>query len=242
MRFSRRLTPFKAISFDLDDTLYSNHPIMITTAHAMVSYFQKELPTLLDQPTDIQTEYNVKFWSAYKQKAIQFNPELAHDVTALRVESYYLGFIDLGIAKVQARKAAEKALAHFDYHRSNFTVPNNIHTLLAALAEKYPLIAISNGNVNTQSINIAQYFSATYHAGGQYKQKPHTGMFSAALKQLNVQANELLHVGDCGKADILGGKLAGCQTAWVSSFNVGKPLSVLPTIALSDVTELHQLL
>lgn len=242
MKFYRRLTPFKAISFDLDDTLYSNHPIMKITALEMEAYFQKELPRLLKNSPDIQTVYDIKFWSPYKQKVIRFNPDLKHDVTALRVESYTLGLIDLGIAKVQARKIAKKALAHFDYHRSNFTVPEHIHSLLSALAKQYPLIAISNGNVNTQAINIEKYFSATYHAGGQYQQKPATDMFTSALKHLNIHANELLHIGDCGKADIVGGKLAGCQTAWVSSFTVGKPLSVLPTIELSDVTELHQLL
>jgi len=242
MKFYRRLTPVKAISFDLDDTLYSNYPIMKTTAIAMVDYFYHELPQLLEHSTDIGVEYNMKFWSTYKQQAIQFNPELRHDVTALRVETYYLGFIDLGIAKTQARKAAEKALAHFDYHRSNFTVPDNIHRLLSALGKKYPLIAISNGNVNTETINLKQYFSGVYHAGGKYKQKPCSDMFDSALKQLNINANELLHVGDCGKADILGGMLAGCQTAWVSSFDVGKPLTILPTLELSDVTDLHRLL
>jgi len=242
MKFSRRLTPFKAISFDLDDTLYSNHPVMQTTAREMEAYFKKELPTLLESSNDIKTVYDINFWSPYKQKVLNVKPDLIHDVTVLRVESYTLGLIELGITEVLAHKTAAKAAAHFDYHRSNFTVPENIHTLLSALAKKYPLIAISNGNVNTQSINIEQYFSATYHAGGQYKQKPATDMFTRALEHLNINANELLHVGDCGKADILGGKIAGCQTAWVSSFNIGKPLSVLPTIELSDVVELHKLL
>lgn len=247
MKFYRRLAPFKAISFDLDDTLYSNHPIMQVTGSAMVAYFQKELPKLLENTTDIQTEYDINFWSPYKNKAIAFNAELTHDVSALRIESYYLGLIDLGIAKKQARQAAEKALAHFDFHRSNFSVPNNIHNLLSVLAKKWPLIAISNGNVNTHTIELNQYFSAVYHAGGQSsgkqnRQKPCSDMFDHACNHLNIHPSELLHIGDCGKADILGGILAGCQTAWVSSFNVGKPLSILPHLELSDVEELHQFL
>ena len=247
MKFNRRLAPFKAISFDLDDTLYSNSPIMVTTSNAMVAYFNKELPLLLKDSTDIAAEYDIDFWAKYKQKALSFTPELKHDVTALRVENYYLGMIDLGIAKAQARQAAQKALDHFNYHRSNFTVPDNIHRLLSALAKKWPLIAISNGNVNTHAINLNQYFSAVYHAGGQTsgklnKHKPCPDMFNSACKQLKIEPSELLHVGDCGKADILGGIVAGCQTAWVSSYNVGQPLSVLPHIELSDVEQLHQLL
>ena len=40
MRFYRRLHPFHAISFDLDDTLYSNHPIMLATDTKMIKYFK----------------------------------------------------------------------------------------------------------------------------------------------------------------------------------------------------------
>jgi putative hydrolase of the HAD superfamily len=247
MKFYRRLAPFKAISFDLDDTLYSNHPIMMSTSSAMLAYFQKELPLLLNDSTDIQIEYNIEFWSVYKEKALNSNPELKHDVGTLRNESYYLGMIDLGLSKTHAREAAQKAMDHFNFHRSNFTVPDNIHRLLSELAKKWPLIAISNGNVNTRTINLNQYFSGTYHAGEYFsgklnKHKPCPDMFNHACSQLDIQPSELLHVGDCGKADILGGILAGCQTAWVSSYDVGKPLSILPNIELSDVEELHQLL
>lgn len=247
MKFYRRLAPFKAISFDLDDTLYSNHPIMITTGEAMVAYFQKELPELLESSKDIQAAYDISFWSAYKNKVLAYTPDLIHDVTTLRVETYYLGMIDLGIAKTQARQAAQKALAHFDFHRSNFKVPKNIHQLLTSLAKKWPLIAISNGNVNTQAIELNQYFEAVFHAGTQtsgklLKQKPSTDMFESALEHLKIPASELLHIGDCGKADILGGTLAGCQTAWVSNFTVGKPLSILPNVELTDVEDLYQFL
>lgn len=246
MKFYRRLAPFKAISFDLDDTLYSNHPIMMSTSSAMLAYFQKEFPLLLGS-SDIQAVYDIEFWSVYKQQALDLNPELKHDVGSLRSESYYLGMIDLGISKTKSREAVHHAIKHFDFHRSNFTVPDNIHNLLAALAKKWPLIAITNGNVNTHTIDINQYFSAVYYSGGESmgklnKHKPCPDMFNHACDHLSIKPSELLHVGDCGKADILGGILAGCQTAWVSSYDVGQPLSILPNIELSDVEELHQLL
>ncbi|WP_426369527.1 hypothetical protein [Pseudocolwellia sp. HL-MZ7] len=69
MKVYRRLAPFKAISFDLDDTLYSNHPIMVTTSDAMLAYFKKEMPALLDNSTDIQVEYDIEFWAEYKEKS-----------------------------------------------------------------------------------------------------------------------------------------------------------------------------
>lgn len=247
MKFYRRLTPFKAISFDLDDTLYSNRPIMVATSAAMLAYFKKELSLLLKNKTDIPLDYDIKFWSVYRNKALSISPDLKHDVGRLRYESYFLGMVDLGLPEAEAKHEAAKAMAHFDFHRSNFTVPDNIHNLLADLAAKWPLIAITNGNVNTHTININKYFSAVYHSGGESmgklnKHKPCPDMFDSACAQLAIKPSELLHVGDCGKSDILGAVLAGCQTAWVSSYDVGHPLSILPNVELTDVEKLRQLL
>ena len=243
MKFYRRLAPFKAISFDLDDTLYSNFPVMMATDLEMAAYFAKILPEYIENTLSHKScIYDFRFWTPYKNKALSLNKQLIHDVAELRVESYYTGLIDLGLCENKARSIAKEALAHFDIHRSNFEVPQHIHTLLARLAKKWPLVAISNGNVNTHLIGLKQYFSFVYHAGPNYKQKPHNDMFIKACSDLAIAPNELLHIGDCGRSDILGGILAGCQTAWVSSYDVGKPLSILPNIELSDVAELHRLL
>ena len=67
-------------------------------------------------------------------------------------------------------------------------------------------------------------------------------MFSAACEQLNIQPKQLLHIGDCGHADILGALQAGCQTAWFPQYKIGKPLSVLPHLELLDLAELESLL
>ncbi len=242
MKFYRRLTPFKAISFDLDDTLYSNFPIMMATDEKMVAYFASILPNYLSNSDHTTTVYDARFWMPFKKQALKNNPELIHDVAQMRVESYQLGMTSMGMSNALAREVAVKALKHFEIHRSDFVVPEHIHRLLSRLAQKWPLVAISNGNVNTNTIGINQYFTSVYHADSENKQKPFPDMFEKACKALNILPHELLHVGDCGRSDILGGILAGCQTAWVSSYDVGKPLSILPNIELSNVADLQRLL
>ncbi|NQZ81159.1 MAG: HAD-IA family hydrolase [Colwellia sp.] len=249
MKFYRRLKPFKAISFDLDDTLYSNRPIMLAIDKKMVVYFAKSRLTSINT-----TCLDSKFWWHYRQQALTNNNFLIHDVVALRLESYFLGFKSFGLSVAVAQTEAQLALNYFIEQRSNFTVAEPVHQLLASLQKVWPLIAISNGNVDTKSIGIEHYFSATFHAGKHagkhagidgnvhYRQKPFADMFVAACNELSIKTDELLHVGDCGRSDILGAQDAGCQTAWLSCYNVGKPLSVLPNIELSDVVELHGLI
>lgn len=236
MRFYRRLLPFDAISFDLDDTLYSNHPIMLATDKKMASYFSR---ILTDYGIDTsKATYSFRYWFPFRQQAIAQWPLLKHDVGLLRQKSYFLGALAVGIEHVAAEEFANSALAYFTEQRSNFILPQHTHDFLAYLQSKRPLVAITNGNVDTDKIGISKYFSHHFHASIENRLKPDPDMFNKTCLALNIKPEQLLHVGDCGKNDVLGGVNAGCQTAWLNQYHVGKPLTVLPTLALDDVEQL----
>jgi putative hydrolase of the HAD superfamily len=250
MKIYRRLSTIKAISFDLDDTLYNNKPVMMAIEESMIAYFAN-LPVLQakksDWPAKQSNELNHHFWYTFRSQATIAQPDLAHDVVQVRLVTYRLGFIALGLSEQAADYEAQAALDYFITLRSNFIVPEMSKTLLERLSKKYPLVAISNGNVDTQAINISKYFQYIYHAGWQaggtlLRQKPCVDMFDLACQQLSISPSQLLHVGDCGRADIQGALRAGCQTAWLSCYDVGKPITVLPHIALSKLSELNLLL
>jgi len=236
MQYYRRLEPFKAISFDLDDTLYHNFPVMMATDAKMVAYFSRALPSLK------QGEYDYQFWFRFRKQVLNAQPELMHDVGQLRLRSYYLGMVSLGFSADIALTMAKDALQYFIEQRSDFTVPDKVHHLLGQLKKHWPLIAISNGNVNTKAIGLEHYFSAIFHAGKGLKQKPDVDMFERACQQFSLQPRELLHVGDCGANDVIGAMRYGCQAAWVSTYDVGKPIRVLPHFELTDITELYRLI
>jgi putative hydrolase of the HAD superfamily len=253
MQFYRRLSAFKAISFDLDDTLYNNRPIMLAIEKKMINYFDT---LLVASKTDPNTIFNSDYWAPYRHTIIQQYPDITHDVVALRYESYRLGLLALNFEIGQAEKQAKLALDYFIKLRSDFSVPEASLKLLAQLSAQFPLVSISNGNVDTKALGIEHYFTHIYHAGYQalegyeqhkqqgelLKQKPEADMFDRVCQQLNILPSELLHVGDCGLADIHGALQAGCQTAWLPHYGVGKSLKQLPQIELKDVCELERLL
>jgi len=253
MKFYRRLAPFQAISFDLDDTLYSNYPVMMATDAKMAGYFSALFALQNSHSSSIiDTEFDYLFWWPFRQQVLKESPQLVHHVGDLRLATYNLGMKALGFSDSVAKEEAQNALDFFTLQRSDFVVPEAVHQLLKNLQKKYPLVAISNGNVDTDKIGISQYFSYRFHAGdlftlangenSQLRQKPHADMFDAACDKLLIEPAQLLHVGDCGRSDIQGAINAGCQTAWISCFDVGKPLTVLPNIELSDISELQYLL
>jgi putative hydrolase of the HAD superfamily len=246
MKFYKGLSTIKAISFDLDDTLYSNKPVMQAIEKKMIAYFSGlAIFTHLDniQPQTL----DIHFWYHFRRQALLTKPDLVHDVVQVRLVSYRLGFLSLGLTETAATQQAQAALDYFIQLRSDFTVPEQSKKFLANLSKKYPLVAISNGNVDTKTLGISQYFKHIYHAGWQadgtlLKQKPAVDMFNVVCKQLAIEPLQLLHVGDCGRADIQGALLAGCQTAWFPCYGVGKPITVLPHIELNNLSQLEQLL
>mgnify|MGYP000625067672 CR=1 FL=1 len=246
MKFYRRLSNIKAISFDLDDTLYSNKPVMLAIEKKMIAYFAN-LVVLKKARTDQAKILDYRFWLPFRQRAVLHQPDLAHDVVKVRLVTYRLGFISLGLHESEAEQQAQAALAYFIVLRSDFNVPDSSKNLLAGLSKEYPLIAISNGNVDTTILGIDHYFQHIYHAGWQtdgvlLKQKPAKDMFVLACENLAIKPSQLLHVGDCGRADIQGALQAGCQGAWLSCYDVGKPITALPHVELSKLTQLKQLL
>ncbi|ALO33329.1 HAD family hydrolase [Colwellia sp. MT41] len=254
MRFYRRLTTIKAISFDLDDTLYNNRPVMLAIEKQMLQYFTERFALLLPELVPkLKPIFNRRFWAPYRQQALAATPDLSHDVVRVRYETYRLGLLAHNVSAEDAVQEAQAGLDFFISLRSDFTVPKASHELLASLSKEFPLVAISNGNVNTKTLGIAHYFQHIYHAGFQrgtnhgesghlLRQKPAADMFTLVCQQLTIPMEQLLHVGDCGFADIYGALNAGCQTAWLPQYGVGKKLQQLPHIELTQVSELLQLL
>lgn len=243
MKFYRRLSAIKAISFDLDDNLYSNKPVMVAIEQKMIAYFAEVLSTKLNKLPDQQKGFNYQYWFNFRKQAVLSQPDLAHDVVRVRLVTYQLGIQALGYSADASLGLAQAALDYFVSLRSDFDVPESSKELLSQLSQHYPLVAISNGNVDTKTIGIDHFFQHVYHAGWQkngdlLKQKPAPDMFHLACKQLAIKPNELLHVGDCGRADIQGALNAGCQAAWLSCYDVGKPVSVVPHIELYKIDDL----
>jgi len=234
MKFYRRLQPIAAISFDLDDTLYANRPIMVNAEQKMLAYFSQYFPQTASQGEQACRYY----WRQYRSQALALDATLIHDVTALRLESYYLAIKALGVESQLARQQAKKALCYFIEQRSEFELPTESKRLLMLLKTYFPLVAITNGNVDFNKLGLNHYFQAIYHPGKGIKRKPAHDMFNKACQQLMIMPAQLLHVGDCGHADIYGALQAGCQTAWINRYGVGKPIKVLPHIELTNISEL----
>ncbi|MBP8173893.1 MAG: haloacid dehalogenase, partial [Aeromonadaceae bacterium] len=103
MEFFRRLHHIRAISFDLDDTLYDNRPVIERAEQWMVDYMRD---------TYLQTAmYDRAWWHRLKLQLQQEHPELKEDVSLCRKEMLLRGLVSGGMTQVEARGEAEKIFA-----------------------------------------------------------------------------------------------------------------------------------
>ncbi|WP_416306736.1 HAD-IA family hydrolase [Neptunicella sp. SCSIO 80796] len=238
MIFYRRWQPVKALSFDLDDTLYFNQPIIERTEQQLVDYFQNLYPQCRNSDS--------QFWQQAKRKAIEQDPQLLLDFTLMRRGTLRYGFQQSGLQGQQLENAVEDGFNEFYRLRSDFTVPIEVTRILANLAKAYPLVAITNGNVNLDKIGIADYFSHRFHGGIKQTLKPHRAMFDLTRQALNLNASEILHVGDSFTNDVMGGIKAGFKTAWYAEDREmlikQEAVSLLPDIQIHQLADLEFLL
>ncbi|WP_094751301.1 5-amino-6-(5-phospho-D-ribitylamino)uracil phosphatase YigB [Psychromonas sp. CD1] len=235
MKFYRALKPFKAISFDLDDTLYDNHPIIKKAESDFLLYLNKTYAQL--------SELTAHQWGLYKNHLLREYPQLIHDVSQWRLETLKRIMCIYGITEYIAIDSAQQALTEFLRLRSAFKVPQKSLDLLDRLAQQYPVIAITNGNVDTHQIGLDNKFKFVLKAGNGYQAKPSADLFIEAAQRLNIAVSEIIHVGDHLISDVFGAQNSGAQAVWLNENKQSLAgARLLPTVEITQLDQLYSLL
>ncbi|QIR16265.1 HAD-IA family hydrolase [Shewanella aestuarii] len=229
----QRLKPFKAISFDLDDTLYNNRPIIENAVAASFALLNQAYPKTLS--------WSAHDWQTCKLELCQQMPELNHDTSAARYATLRQGLVQLGYCEIEASKGAQLAMECFQFHRSDFSIDAEVLAVLEKLGAHYPLIGITNGNVDASRIGLDKLMKFVLHPGHGIKMKPAQDMFKLACRQLDIDASQLLHIGDHPVSDIVGAKMAGCQTVWLNPCQQDRFKEVSSLLPCVEISKLNQL-
>ncbi|MDG6895892.1 5-amino-6-(5-phospho-D-ribitylamino)uracil phosphatase YigB [Volucribacter amazonae] len=236
MRFYRRLSEFKLISFDLDDTLYDNRPVIIQAEQAFVDY--------LAQRSGI-AQVNLSYWQYWKQQIAQQNPLLCENVVQWRREILRQLLLAHQRSAVDIEKIIADCLQEFVQWRHQIQLPKQSIEVLNQLAQKYPLVALTNGNVEPSKIGLNQ-FDLVLRGGEHGRAKPHQDLFQQACDNFHIAPQQLLHIGDNLLTDIQGAIQAGCQAVWLNNENtplIQQPQArLLPTLEISQLSQLLALL
>lgn len=225
---SARLDPsrIRAISLDLDDTLWPIWPTIARAEDALQAWLSAHAPAtaaLCAAPGTLRELRNRMHLT---------RPDLAHDMSGLRRESIRLMLQRAG----DDPALAEPAFEVFFAERHRVDLFDDALPALAWLSDRYPLVAVSNGNADVHRVGIGAHFRASLNAHGFGAAKPDARIFHAAAEAAGVAAHEVLHVGDDAHLDGVGALGAGMQIAWVN--RDGHPWDHAPLQSHITVTDL----
>lgn len=238
MKIYRGIKAIKAISFDLDDTLYDNQPVIRRLEQKMLVWLEQQFPkTEALSPQD---------WKRLKHQVVVIEPSLCHNVTLWRQKQIELGLKQAGYSDLQAEKGSVKGIDKAMELRNDIEVPEQTHMVMQLLKAKLPLIAITNGNVDPNAIGLEKYFHSVLKAGIDGNAKPDGKMFQVAARRLGLKPEEILHVGDHLTTDVHGAKQAGYLACWINltgnHLGAQKSVPTLPDIEISDLKQLLYLI
>ncbi|BBW93065.1 flavin mononucleotide phosphatase [Pseudoalteromonas sp. PS1M3] len=229
IRFNRAIRPFSVMSFDLDDTLYNNHPIIKAAVSAQQNYLNA-LPRYQEQ--------GPQYWQQCRQLAALQQPELKDNVTQWRKHTLRLALSKLEFTEQEVALHASNAYNAFADARSNIVVSDDVLALLDNLAQHFTLIAITNGNVEIERFNLHNKFELVLQAGMHGKAKPHSTLFDKAAAHLKVTKSDILHIGDSLDTDVQGANNTGCQSVWLNDQNAKYDYKGLADV---EITNIHAL-
>ena len=235
MQFFRRLQDIRAISFDLDDTLYDNRPVIENAEQWMVDHMRDRYLA--------SAMYDRAWWLQLKHELQRADPSLHDDVSRCRLMMLEVGLQRGGMAESQAKQEAKQVFAEFLEVRSQVVVPAESIEVLKQLSRHFPLVVITNGNVLLERIGLDGHFKHVLKAGNGRKMKQAPDMFRLMAAQLKLRPQQILHVGDDVTTDIFGAIRNGYQAAWINNQGQDwRTLHTLPHLMLQDIRDLLTLL
>jgi len=201
--------PIRAITLDLDDTLWPFAPIGARVEQVLHDWLAANCPRTAAQfpilrMRELRDELNAQ------------HPHLVHDFSAMRRMTLERAMRLAGDDPVHVDAAFEAFFA--ERNRVEF-YPDTL-AALPRLAARAPLAALSNGNADLSRIGVHVHFAFQLGAREHGAPKPIASIFHAACARLEVAPAQVLHVGDDIDMDVVGAHHAGLRTCWLNRENL----------------------
>ena len=222
-------TNVRLITFDLDDTLWDVRPALEVAEQAQWSYLRSCFPNLALEAASREELATIR------STLLAQRPELAHRISLFRETFIERLLQSKGVSSDESAQAARQAFAVFLSKRHNVAVYDGAHSVLAALANKFLLGALTNGNADVRKTEIGQYFDYAWRAEEFGVSKPDPELFHQAFNEAGVEARQVIHVGDCHENDVTGAVAAGALAIW---FKPGGGFSEIATAVIGDLADL----
>ena len=197
-------SPIRAVTLDLDDTLWPFAPIGDRIERALHDWFVANSPRTAER-------FPISEMRHLRERVFAQFPEHAHDLGLLRRLTIERALRESG----DDPALASAAYANFFRERNRVDFYPDALDGLQRIAARLPVAALTNGNADLAAIGIAGLFRFQLGAREYGAAKPDAGLFHEACQRLGFAPGEILHVGDHPQMDVAGAANAGLRSCWI---------------------------
>jgi len=195
----------RAITFDLDDTLWPVMPAIERAEQRLYQWMKVQHPQVIET----QGKDGIQ---RLRDQVIIDRPDLHHDFSALRLVCLEMAMLPCGCSEKDVKRAFEV----FFEARNQVDLYQDVQPMLKRLSGQYLLATISNGNADIERIGLGSWFTLAVHARQVGYAKPHPEVFLTAARGLGLKPEQILHVGDHPEQDVAGARRAGFNAVWLN--------------------------
>lgn len=222
----------RALSIDLDDTLWDIAPVIEAAETAVQALLNQNFP-------EVAARFGTAELRALRTATAERHPDIAHDFTEVRRRTYAAALTECGRDPAQA----DSVLACFLAARNRVTLYPDVVPALSWLRSRLPLVALTNGNTDVRRLDISVHFAHVLRAREVGVLKPHRRMFQCACDALGLEPGEVLHVGDHPVEDIAGARATGMRAVWINRRGLDWPgADPQPEAVVKDMGEVVDLI
>ena len=216
----------RAITLDLDDTLWPVWPAIRHAEARLLEWLQQHAPSTA------QVFASPEALRQLREQVGAERQDLQHNLTALRQET-------IRRALRQAGDDENLTIAAFDIFfaaRHEVQLFDDALPALEFLAARWPIVAITNGNADVHRIGIGHFFQDSFNVMRTGYTKPDPRIFAQAVDCLQLPASAVLHVGDDAQLDAVGAHNAGLRAVWLNRSGADWPVPThQPPVTVSSL-------
>ena len=229
-----RLTGIKAITFDVDGTLWDFDVVMRRSLHQALLELER-----LD--ADAAAMLDVDKMIAIRDRVQRQLKGIVTDLAAIRLEGFKESLKEVGRPNDELADRLNEV--YFEHRWRRAALFDDVLPALGRLREKYILGALSNGNSSLKRLGLEEMFQfALFSQDHGGVEKPAPRLFEIALDKAGCSAEELLHVGDSLETDVAGAANAGVRSVWLNRNGHRAEPDIPPHLEISSLRSLVQIL
>ena len=223
------MTKYKAVIFDLDDTLINRKQAVNNLFDIILNrFYEDDKLQNYDQMIKKFKEYDFEHTGdPDKTKVLKPFFKIYPPDTILK-ENQMITFWN-------------------DTLPSAFAPDSNVLNLLSIISNNYKIAIITNGTTYRQKVkiknsNLGFFMDEIIMSEEVGISKPDPNVFNLALDRLDVSANETIFIGDNLELDIKGSRNAGLTDVWFNPYHSRNKKDVVPSYEIDNLEGLLKIL